>query len=139
MATYKGKAVTVPQSNQQLYDKISDLSALRNKIEELPEEARQRLGEVKFGDDEVAIMAPAVGELRFRIVDRVSPSQVKLQAVNSPVPFFIIMNLKPIDAESTELQTVLDAEIPAMLRPMIGGKLQEAADKFGEMFNNFFA
>ena len=35
--------------------------------------------------------------------------------------------------ESTELQTSVEVEIPAMLRPFIGPKMQEAADKFGDL------
>ena len=48
------------------------------------------------------------------------------------LPDFNIDNLKGVEND-TEVASVIDVEIPAMLRPMIGGKLQEAAEKFNEL------
>lgn len=138
MATYKGKAVTVNQPAQTFFDRISNLKSFQERLSELPEEARKQMGDVRFTDDEIVINAPGVGELVFKIVERIAPQRMRMQAQNSPVPFFIDINLKPVDENATEVSTNLDVEIPAMLRPLIGGKMQEAADKFSEMFQNFF-
>ena len=138
MSTYTGKPVTVAHSAEQLFDKISNLNAFQERLEQLPEEAKAKLGDVRFTDDEIIINAPAVGELRFKIVEKIRPELVKLTAENSPVPFYISMKLKPESEERTEMSTELDVEIPAMLRPLVGSKMQEAADKFSEMFQNFF-
>lgn len=138
MAIYKGKAVTVDQPAQIFFDRISNLKSFQARLSELPEEARKQMGDVRFTDDEIVINAPGVGELVFKIVERIAPQSMRMQAQNSPVPFFIDIKLKPVDGNTTEVSTNLDVEIPTMLRPLIGGKMQEAADKFSEMFQNFF-
>ena len=33
----------------------------------------------------------------------------------------------------------IDVDIPVMLKPLVGGKMQEAADKFSEMLSTLFA
>ncbi len=139
MAKYSGKAVTINRPAAELYNKISDLNAFQERLEQLPPEAREKLGDVKFTSDRMIINAPAVGEITFVIAERVAPSLLRLSAEKSPLPFDIVMNFTEKGPETTEVQTNLDVEIPAMLRPLVGGKLQQAADKFGEMFSNFFS
>ena len=138
MAKYTGKTVTVNHPAQEIFDKVSNMSSFQERIDSLPQEAREKLGEVKFTDDRIIINAPGVGELNFKVVERESPTLIRLEAENSPVPFYIIMNFKAVNETTTDVTTSLDVEIPAMLRPLIGGKMQQAADKFSEMFSNLF-
>ena len=49
----------------------------------------------------------------------------------------LILEMKPVDAESTELTGVIDVDIPVMLRPLVGPTLQKAADQFGSLFARF--
>ncbi len=138
MAKYKGTAVTVNHPAQQIFDKVSDFSTFQERIDQLPDDARQKLPEVRFTTDTITINAPAVGELTFKVVELVSPVLMRMVAENAPVPINININLTPVSDESTEVVTELDVEIPAMLRPLIGNRMQEAADKFGKLFGNLF-
>lgn len=138
MAKYSSKPAIVGQPIDEIYNKVSNFSSLGDRISQLPPEARQRLGQVTFGDDKMTINAPAVGELTFAVAERVAPTLLRLTAENSPLPFNIVMHFTPKDENTTEVRTDLDVEIPAMLRPLVGSKLQEAADRFGDMFTNFF-
>lgn len=138
MAKYSGKSVVVARPICELYDKLSNLSSFQQRIDELPEEAKAKLGEVRFTENKIIINAPGVGEITFAIAECVAPTLIRLTAENSPVPFNILMNFKEVSTEETEVRTDLDVDIPAMLRPLVGGKMQEAADKFSEMFANLF-
>lgn len=104
----------------------------------MPQEVKDRMGEVAFTDDKIIINAPAVGQLVFAITERQAPSLLRLSAENSPVPFFIVLNLTEETPESTRVNSEIEVEIPMMLRPLVGGKMQEAADKFAEMFTTLF-
>lgn len=42
------------------------------------------------------------------------------------------------DEASTRLTPRVDIDIPAMLKPFLGNKIQQAADKFGEVFTSLF-
>ena len=43
------------------------------------------------------------------------------------------MDIKAVSDTASEVETLINVDIPAMLRPLIGPQLQKAADKFGEL------
>lgn len=137
---YTGKPTIVNKPREVIYAGLSDLAALGARIDEMPEEVRAKMGTVNFPDAEtLAFTAPGVGEMKFKVVERTAPEQVKFLADTGLMPIYVIINLAENNAESTAVHAVIEAEIPMMLRPLIGGKLQEAADKFGEMFGKLNA
>lgn len=118
-----------------LYARLSDLSDMKERMSSLPEELRQRMGTVDFPDaDTLSFTAPGVGEMKFRIVERVEPSKVRFLADTGVIPVNVVVAISPVDDSHADVTASIEADIPMMLKPMIGGKLQEAADKFGEMF-----
>lgn len=139
MATYKSKQVTISHPIEEVYEKISNIGAYQQKLDSLPAEVKDKLGDVRFEPDAIVITAAPVGEIRFAVKERIKPSSVKLSAEQSPVPLTLSVNLTPDSDSSTCAVSQIDVEIPAMLKPMVGGKMQEAADKFGELITTFFA
>lgn len=139
MASYSSKPAVINKPVDEVYERISNIGAYQQKLDSLPAEVREKIGDVRFEDDAIVITAAPVGEIRFAVKERVSPSRVTLAAEQSPVPLNLTVNLEPESENSTKATSVIDVEIPAMLKPMIGGKMQEAADKFGELITTFFA
>lgn len=140
MATYSGKPTIVNKPREVIYAALSDLSMLGSRIDGLPEEVRAQMGTVNFPDAEtLAFTAPGVGEMKFRIVERTPLNQVKFLADTGVMPIYVSINLAEEGCDATAVSATIDADIPMMLRPLIGGKLQEAADKFGEMFGKLNA
>lgn len=131
MATYKSKQVTISHPIEEVYERISNIGAYQQKLDSLPAEVKDKLGDVRFEPDAIVITAAPVGEIRFAVKERIKPSSVKLSAEQSPVPLTLSVNLTPDSDSSTNAVSQIDVEIPAMLKPMVGGKMQEAADKFG--------
>ena len=135
MATYKGKTTRVNLPAETLYGRMSNFGEIRERIPSLPEDLRAKLGTVQFPDDDtMSFTAPGVGEMKFRIVERNAPNQVKMLADTGVIPIYVVLDLDDKGDEGTDVGATIEAEIPMMLKPLIGGKLQEAADKFGEMF-----
>ncbi len=138
MAKYQGKPVIINRPVQDVYNSITNLAAYQERLEQLPPEAKEKIGSVRFTDSAVVITAAPVGEIQFNVVEKREPQLMKLAAANSPVPFEIMVHMAPESDFSSKVSTELNVEIPAMLRPMIGGKMQEAADKFSELISTFF-
>ena len=133
MAKYESKPVAVNQPIEALFDRFSDISLFQQKIEEIPAEDRAKIGDVTFEADAICINTPQVGQLKFQVTERTAPGHIVFSAVGSPIPLSMVIDIKSISESASEVVTAIDVEIPAMLRPLIGGKMQEAADKFGEM------
>lgn len=128
--------MTVNRPANEIYDKFSDLSILGTQLDKLPEQQRAQIGDISFGHDSISINTPQIGELKFEVIERQEPAKVVFGTSSSPVPLTMRVDIKPMSDNSSEVTTVIDVEIPAMLRPFVGPKLQQAADKFGELISN---
>lgn len=138
MAVYSGKPVTIGRPIDDIYAKVSDLSQYKDMVESLPADQREKLQGVEFRGDAFKMDAPGVGELVFKIIERTAPTHVGLNAEGCPIPLKLSLDLADVDGASTRLTPRIEMQIPAMLRPFIGNKIQEAADKFGEVFTSLF-
>lgn len=136
MSRYESKPVTVQKPVDDLFDRFADLSFFESKLQQLPEEQRAKLGEVHFTADSIAIVTPQVGELKFSVIERSRPNKIVFGSQSSPIPLNMSVFFAEETPTSTTVTTVIDVEIPAMLRPFVGPKLQQAAEKFGEMISN---
>lgn len=136
MSRYESKPTALNKSAEEMFDRFDDLTFFENKINDLPEEARAKLGEVHFDKNSIAIVTPQVGELKFEIIERHRPEKIVFGSPSSPIPLTMEVLLTPKGENASEVKTVIDVEIPAMLRPFVGPKLQQATDKFGEMISN---
>lgn len=109
------------------------MSRLQQSLDELPEEQRKQIGDVEFTANSLKIVTPQVGEIAFVIKERVEPSKIVFGTESSPVPLTMEVNITPAGDEAADVETRIDVEIPAIVRPIIGPQLQKAADKFGEL------
>lgn len=132
MAKYTGKPTVINRPINDLYSHFSNLSRLKDAIA-AKNAGAENMGQVEVGEDFIAITNPQVGQIKFQVTERVEPSKIAMVAVNSPLPIAMSINLKEITPESTEVSTVLDLEIPAVMKAFIGPKLQKVADQFGEL------
>lgn len=132
MTTYKGKSAVIARPVGELYGRFSNMSALEDALKN-GQNSDLRPGDIKFDEDSLTIVNQQVGEIKFKIVERVEPEKIVFSAENSPLPIGMTIHLKSIDDMSTEVSTSIDIEIPVVMKALIGSKLQQVADKFGSM------
>lgn len=132
MSKYRGKAVVVNGNVEDVFSKIANLGAYQQYVDNMPDDIKAKLDDVRFTDDSIVLNANPVGEIVLKQTRLESPSLIEMQAQNSPVPMALSIVTSPV-GDSTEVVPSIDVEIPAMLRPLVGGKLQEAADKMSEI------
>lgn len=131
MAKYTGKTVAVDAPAAQISERFSDLSVMGKYMDRIPAEHRDKIGDLRFEKDAIVVKNPAIGDMAFKVVER-TPAKVVFKA-DGMIPLAVDVNLKEVSADKTDVTTVLDIDIPVMLRPLIGGKLQQVADMFGEL------
>lgn len=132
MATFTGKPVIVDKPAAQVAEKFSDLSRMQEIMDRMPDEQRKQIGDVILTKDRITITTQQVGEINFTVTER-TDNRVVFTAQGAPVPLSLVINLKELSSESTELTTSMEVEIPAFLKPMIGGAMQKAVDQFGQL------
>ena len=113
--------------------KFSDFTVLEKAMQELPADKREKIGNAEFTQDTIKILTPQVGAVTLRATER-TPERIVLEAEGSPVPMKLMVNMTPVDADSTSVSGTIDVDLPMMLKPLIGPAMQKAADQFGNMF-----
>lgn len=136
MSKYTGKSATVPMAIGDVYAKLSNLSQYQELIDKLPADQKARLQGVRLSADSIAFEVPGVGPIEFQATELQAPGHVGFKAVKSPVPLNLAVDLADAGEGHTTVTPNIDIDIPAMLKPLVGGKIQEAADKFGELFTS---
>jgi hypothetical protein len=136
MAQYKSKPTVINRSAESIVEKFSDLSLMQPAVDNLPAEERARIGEINFEKDCITLNTQQVGQIKFRVTER-STSRIAFTAEGTPVPMVMQVDLTSVGAEQTELVTSIEVDIPAFLKPMVGGAMQKAVDQFGGMISRF--
>lgn len=138
MAIYKSGNVTLNASAQAVYDKLSNLQNLQGMLEKvpadrIPEDKRQMFNNIKITPDTIEVPGGPMGNLVFRVVERESPSLIKLRGEGIPMEMSLALHVAPLTDATSSAYVDIDINIPAMLKPMVGGQIQKIADQFGEV------
>ena len=136
MTTYSSKTIELQMPVETVYARISDIGGFQSRIDQLPEDVRSKIGSVRFTDDSIIINAAPMGDMVLKVTERIPDKRVAFTAQGAPVPLVMAINLEAAGDDKTNVVTSIDVEIPAILKPMVGPKLQEAAEKFGDMIRN---
>ena len=138
MATYNSEKVTLNSPATAVYDKLSNLENLKSMLakvpaESVPEDKRQMFENIKITSDTIEVPGAPMGNLVFRVTERVAPSLIKLKGEGIPVEMALALHIHPVSDTTSSASVEIDINIPAMLKPMIGGQIQKIADQFGQV------
>lgn len=132
MEKYESKIKVVKASADALYSALSDLSRIKDA---LPAQASEVAKDAEFTADECSFTVDKIGRVAISIAEKTPASLVKyaLKAA-MPVSANLFMQIKdaPDDSGESRLKVTMTADIPMMLRPLVGNKLQEVVDKIAE-------
>lgn len=120
----------IPYSQEQVYGKLSDLNNLEAVKDRIPTDKVQDL---QFDADTVSFSVSPVGRLSLRIVNREAPKCIKFEAVNSPLPFNLWIQLLPVTENECKMKLTIKAEINMFLKGMVSKPMQDGLEKLADM------
>ena len=129
MTKFSSSVRQIPYSQRAVYDNISDMQNLERIRHRVPEE---KVKDFTFDHDSVGLVMPQVGELKIRICDREEPKCVKFETVQSPIPFYLWIQVLPVDEMTSKMKVTIDAQIPFILKPMVEKPLMEGLEKLAD-------
>ena len=77
-----------------------------------------------------------MGNLVFRVTEKEAPKMIRLEGEGLPIKMSLVMNVRPISETTSAAKVDIDIDIPAMLKPMIGGQIQKMASQFGDVLGS---
>ena len=129
MALYQSKIITINKPFEEVYGKVSDLRNLEQFRDRIPKEYTVNF---ECDTDYVQFRVAPVGDLLLRIVER-GTDKIRLNVEKLPFKAEISMNIGNVSPAETNIQLVLDADIPFFVKHIVGNKLEEGMDKIADI------
>lgn len=132
MKTYESSQKQLFRSQEEVYGLLSDLRHLESYLAAVPEEHRAKLDDLRLEEDAVSFSVSPIGRVVLKVVDREIPKMLKFGAENFPIEFNFWIQLVGVSEGDTRMKLTLKTDIPMMLRPMIGNKLDEGIERVAD-------
>ncbi len=141
MARYKSDEVPLKASAENVFNRLSNLEALKGLLEQvpadqLPANKKEIFDNIHLTGDSIEIPGGPVGAIKLRVVERNAPSRITLKGEGTPVPLQLQLDIHPVDDASCRAQAKVDIEIPMMLKPMISGPMQKMTEQFASVLRS---
>lgn len=129
MSQYESSVKLIPYPQARVYAKLEDLNNLEGLKDKLPQD---KVSDLRYNRDEATVNVPPMGNVTIRVVEREEPKCIKLEAVGSPIPVNMWIQIIPDGEEAAKMRVVIKAEVNFMLRSMIDKPLKEGVEKIAE-------
>ena len=131
MTTYESELKTISSSGEMVFNILSDLNNLQ-KLASSPvfsEKAKDMI----FDADSCSFAVDGFGRVGFRILERIPHSLIKMTSDNAPVSISVNVLIEPLTENECTMKLVLFAELPAMIKMMLGSKLQDGVNAIADL------
>lgn len=129
MSKFESSIKQIPYPQQSVYNMLSDLTNIERIKNKVPED---KLKDMTFDKDSIAISVAPVGQVSMRIIEREEPKTIKFASDNSPMSFNFWIQILPVSETESKLKLTIDADIPFFAKGMVSGPLQEGIEKIAD-------
>ncbi len=131
MTTYESDIKTISSSEEMVFGILSDLNNLKRLQDN--KELSEKIKDLEFDTDSCTFNVDGFGRVGFKIMEREPFSTIKLAGDNVPVQINVWIQLKQVAENDTRMKITLKADLPAMIKMMVGNKLQDGVNAIAEV------
>ena len=141
MKEFVSKITSAPYPSEQVYAKLSNLENLQPalaRMSQLPEDLRSKVQDLRLTSDSVTAVTK-FGELSVRLTEKEPCKLLKFAPDRLPLNANLWVQLLEKTPGTTHFRLTVKVDIPLMLRPMLGNKLDQlkpALDQAADMLAN---
>lgn len=130
METYESNVHKLHGSQANAYAKLADLRNLELLKSSMPQD---KVKNFVCDQDSCSFSIDPMGSVTLRIVEREPAKTIKFGADNLPIAFNAWIQLKENSLGETLLKITLKADLPFMIKTMLGGKLQNGVEQIADV------
>lgn len=134
MTTFESAIKTLAASQQKVYTVLSDLRNLEKVKDRIPQD---KISDVTFEEELVTFKVDPVGNVGIKIIEKEEPKTLKFAAQNSPVDFFLWIQLKSVAENDTRIKVTLKADLNPMIKMMAAKPLKGFVDTLADSIAAF--
>ena len=131
MTTYECELKPISSSEEVVSNILSDVNNL-GKLNDNTS-LTDKIKDLEFDTDSCSFAVNGFGRVGLRIIERTPLNNIKMASENAPVSFNIDIYIHQIAENQTTLQLMLNAKLPAMIKMMVGNKLQEGVNAIADL------
>jgi carbon monoxide dehydrogenase subunit G len=117
---------TIPHAPDSIYRMLSDLSNLEKIRSLIPAD---KVSEMACDHDSCTFNVAPVGKQTLRIVEREENKTIKLTGDNSPIEFFLWVQLKEGEPGSAKMKMTVKAKLNPFIKTMVEKPMREGIEK----------
>ena len=130
MTQFESGIKMIPYSVEKVYAKLSDLNNLESVKDKVPSE---KISDFRFDTDSVSFNLSPVGNVSLKISERELNKCVKIEAVNSPIPVNLWMQVVPVDENECKFKVTARMELNPFVKGMVSKPIQEGLEKIADL------
>jgi len=116
-----------------LLDRVQNDETVREKVREAGQEsALEGLQNLELTNDSISVPGGMMGTISMRIIEREENKCIKFETDQSPIQAKMWIQVLPVTADTSKMRLTVDADIPFMLKAMVGNKLKEGVEKVAD-------
>lgn len=130
------KFVAWPQEN--VYNRLSDLSNLQSLAGAIPQSESEKISikDLQATRDQVSCEVSPLGHLALGIVSREPFKCIKFETLQSPIRMTMWIQILPTTAESCKFKITVDADLNMFMAKMVEKPLTQAIGKIADLLSN---
>lgn len=129
MTSYESEIKTISSNEEVVFAVLSDLSRLEAVRDKLPTD---KISGLNISKENVRFTINGVGEIGFKIIDKEPYKTIKFESEQLPFVVNVWIQLKQVGECDTRMKLTLRAELPTMVKMMLGNKLGDAINKMAD-------
>lgn len=135
METYESNVVEIQASAQQIFAKLSNLENLQPLLANLPAEATEKVKDIAVTADTCNFTIENFGQMGFKIIEREPNKTIKFTGDNTPVEVYLWIQMVEKEAYLSKMKVTLKADVPFMLKMMVGSKLKDGVNQIATLLS----
>ena len=132
MTKFESDVKVIPYSQERVYSKLSDLNNLESVKDRLPQD---KVKDLSFDTDTISFNVSPIGQITLKMVEREPYKCVKLESVNSPLPFNMWIQLVPVTESECKVKVTVGMEINPFMKTMVQKPLKDGLEKMVTMLS----
>ena len=121
-STFESAVKTIHASEQDIFTVLSDLRNAEKLKDRIPQD---QVKEIQFEQDSISFVVEPVGKLSLKVIEQEPFKTIKFAGENSPVDFFVWIQLKETGEAETKMKITLKADLNPIIKMMASKPLEQ--------------
>lgn len=137
MAQYESSIKHIPYSQEQVYNKLSDLNNLnsvRDRLDLIKDKLDGKLEDMTFDSDSLTLKVQGFN-LTLHIIEREPLKCIKFEGDKTPIPLNLWIQILPEGMDNAKMKVTIRAEVNMFMKAMVAKPLQEGVEKLADMLS----